>query len=202
MDRMPDSSRETSQSPVNALAQERADTEFLYNLTIETRNFEINQLSSRNNFFMVFQGVLIAGLLQGTSGTPRPIVVFMVCCCGVVISLMQTGMASGAKFWQEAWETELAATEGRLKDVILRMDGSKKFHPLFSRSVSETETAVREQLRATGGLGWVIIHRFSVSRIPILTGLFFALFWLVLVLFTIRGAGGLWLLRHITGFPL
>jgi hypothetical protein len=199
---MPHSPDNASQSPVNPPAEERADTEFLYNLTIETRNFEINQLSSRNNFFMIFQGVLIAGLLQGSNGTPRPIVIFMVCCCGFFVSLMQTGMASGAKFWQGVWEAELAATEKRLQGVIQGINKSKEFYPLFSRPVSETESDARKRLRAEGGIGWMIIHRVSVSRIPIFTGLFFAFFWLVLILFTVKGAGGRWLLEHITAFPL
>ncbi|MHC1910589.1 RipA family octameric membrane protein [Klebsiella pneumoniae] len=34
----------------------------LYELTIRIRDFEITQLSQRNNFFMIFQGVLFAGL--------------------------------------------------------------------------------------------------------------------------------------------
>ncbi|UIM98636.1 hypothetical protein [Yersinia ruckeri] len=43
----------------------------LYELTIRVRDFEITQLSQRNNFFMLFQGVLFAGLatlLQNSSG--------------------------------------------------------------------------------------------------------------------------------------
>lgn len=34
----------------------------LYLQCIEIRNFEISNLVARNNFFMIFQGVLIAGL--------------------------------------------------------------------------------------------------------------------------------------------
>ena len=66
----------------------------LYKLCIETRNFEITQLINRNNFFMIFQGVLLAGTMQSSGSIA--IVSFLVCLCGLLISLLQTGMACGA----------------------------------------------------------------------------------------------------------
>jgi hypothetical protein len=74
-----------------------------FELTLRQREFEINQLTQRNNFFMIFQGVLIAGLIQ-SAGAAAALVSFSVCLVGLVVSLFQIGMASGAKYWQMRWE--------------------------------------------------------------------------------------------------
>ena len=76
-----------------------------FDLILSRRDFEINQLIQRNNFFMLFQGVLLAGTIQ--SAHNKPIVSFLVCLCAVCVSIYQTQMAAGAKFWQEYWEGEL-----------------------------------------------------------------------------------------------
>lgn len=76
-----------------------------YLVAITARDFEITQLVQRNNFFMVFQGVLLAGLLQASNGGDiHPVVIFIACLAGLLISILQFFMASGAKFWQERWE--------------------------------------------------------------------------------------------------
>jgi hypothetical protein len=42
----------------------------VYKLAIETRNFEIHQLINRNNFFMLFQGVLLAAVFNNQASKP------------------------------------------------------------------------------------------------------------------------------------
>jgi len=74
----------------------------IYKIAIETRNFEINQLIQRNNFFMLFQGVLLAAALQDQ--TSKPFVELVISIAGLFVSIYQLQMASGAKFWQEWWE--------------------------------------------------------------------------------------------------
>ena len=41
------------------LSEQERRLKRIYEVAIETRNFEIAQLVHRNNFFMIFQGVLI-----------------------------------------------------------------------------------------------------------------------------------------------
>ena len=48
----------------------------VYEISIETRNFEISQLTNRNNYYMLFQGVLLAAALSNQAS--KPIVEFMV----------------------------------------------------------------------------------------------------------------------------
>ena len=54
-----------------------------FDIALRMRDFEIAQLSQRNNFFMIFQGVLFAGLVQ--SAHTKPVVSFMVCVAGFVV---------------------------------------------------------------------------------------------------------------------
>src|SRR5450830_1129109 len=48
----------------------------IFKLCVEMRNFEITQLTHRNNFFMIFQGVLLSGVVQ--SSHMFPVVSFLV----------------------------------------------------------------------------------------------------------------------------
>lgn len=79
-------------------------------LDLRLREFEISQLTQRNNFFMIFQGVLIAGLVQ-SQGTAAPLITFSMSLLGVATSVFQIGMAGGAKYWQSRWEASTRSSE-------------------------------------------------------------------------------------------
>lgn len=79
-------------------------------LDLRLREFEITQLTQRNNFFMIFQGVLIAGLVQSL-GNAAPIIYFLLSILGFAISILQIGMAGGAKYWQCRWEASTRSSE-------------------------------------------------------------------------------------------
>lgn len=79
-------------------------------LDLRLREFEISQLTQRNNFFMIFQGVLIGGLVQ-SQGTSAPIITFGMSLLGVMASVLQIGMAGGAKYWQSRWEASTRSSE-------------------------------------------------------------------------------------------
>ncbi len=88
-------------------------------LDLRLREFEISQLTQRNNFFMIFQGVLIAGLVQ-SQGTAAPLINFSMSLLGVATSLFQIGMAGGAKYWQSRWEASTRSSEIALVLAQLR----------------------------------------------------------------------------------
>lgn len=79
-------------------------------LDLHLREFEINQLTQRNNFFMIFQGVLIAGIVQ-SQGTAAPIITFGISLLGMATSVFQIGMAGGSKYWQSRWEASTRSSE-------------------------------------------------------------------------------------------
>ncbi|HHW53149.1 MAG TPA: hypothetical protein GXX13_08215 [Acinetobacter towneri] len=84
----------------------------IYYIAVKTRNFEISQLVQRNNFFMIFQGVLLASIIY--SSNTVPFIHFIISISGFYIALQQTKAAAGAKFWQEYWETEVIKAEKEL----------------------------------------------------------------------------------------
>jgi len=179
-----------------------------YELALKQREFEITQLTNRNNFFMIFQGVLIAGLIQ-SHGKAFPIINFMVCLIGLLMSGYQACMAGGAKYWQIRWETAVKELEIKLleafkdepfvmqlftsdkkhlsEDEIARLDEvnktpARKKDPLkFEEGF--IDNLVKTDLRELSDCSLaktIITKRYSVSKIPIYVGVALALFWGIL----------------------
>lgn len=169
-------------------AEKLSELKAVYKLAIETRNFEIHQLINRNNFFMLFQGVLLAAVFSNQAS--KPFVEFVICLAGMIISWHQIGVAAGAKYWQEWWELKTSEIEERLKGVI----GSETFIPLFNLDDQESHKDQSEKVIAkiNKHSGWIdsiinrlILKKYSVSRVPIRSGLVLMATWMILFLNTI-----------------
>lgn len=160
----------------------------LFHIALENRNFEISQLVQRNNFFMVFQGVLLAGLIQ--SSHSKPVVSFLVCAAGLLVSLYQVKMAAGAKFWQEYWEAALHKVEEDLIEHLKSQgEGRRTFLHLFHEEDEIYRKMVHDRLKEKG-FGFtesLIMKRYSVSRIPIYVAIGLSFIWALLVLCTMHG---------------
>lgn len=164
-----------------------------FEIALRMRDFEIGQLTQRNNFFMIFQGVLFAGIMQ--SAHANPVVSFMVCVAGFVVALFQVGMASGAKFWQEYWEQMLSKYE-----ATARATNPELFH---NNDDCRYEKTVKERMNHHGFSGLaskLVMCRFSVSRIPIYVGIALSVIWGLLVLCTLRGYPPLSIPSFVVGF--
>lgn len=172
----------------------------VYERCIEIRNFEIGQLTNRNNFLMIFQGVLFAGLVQSV-GT-YPVVSFMACITGGLVSWYQTKIAAGAKYWQEHWEAELRDSEIRLL-AILEQRPDRDPVRLFSQSREDIREAVKKRLES-GGTGFVmrylILRKFSVSKVPIQLGVALMGVWSILLICTVNFGWSISVPDFITGF--
>lgn len=172
-----------------ARSSEISPDEALYLKALEVRNFEIEQLVQRNNFFMVFQGVLLAGVLQSEGKTAA--VSAAVCFAGLLVSVAQYRMAAGAKYWQQKWESQLMLLEGRLRGTL----GISNFHDLFlpkecKREVGctdDVDSCRCDQCLVSDGLSKssfierrvnsLVLRKPSVSRIPIFVGILLTLTW-------------------------
>lgn len=173
----------------------------LFKTTLETRNFEISMLVQRNNFFMIFQGVLFAGLIQ--SSHTKPIVSFMVCFVGFIVSAFQAGMAAGAKFWQEYWEQALHEVEKELLKFINQKNNPRRItFELFHDQIDIYEKMVKDRLECHGYslINKLILKRYSVSRVPIYVAIILAAIWLILILCTMRAYAPLGIPSFIVGF--
>lgn len=196
----------------------------IYELCVELRNFEISQLVQRNNFFMIFQGVLLAGVCQ--SAAQVPVVSFMICIAGLIVSILQAGMAAGAKYWQVHWELKTQKAEqvmmkvwtvherlqAQIEDCNVVID-SNLYSQLESRNLlihlfeeDSNQHGIRENIQKgrvkRRFVNWLIMKRFSASRIPIYAGLCLSLIWFVLLMCTIRISGlDFNVFDWIVGFP-
>ena len=165
-----------SAEPVSQLDALKA----VYKVCVETRNFEIDQLIQRNNFFMLFQGVLLAAVLQTQAS--KPMVEVLVCLCGIAVSWYQTQMASGAKFWQEWWEGRVEHYERQL-EAALGPSADRGFHDLFAVPMDRVDAAVRARLRRSRAFPFsdlLILARFPVGRAPIRVGVVLLATWTAL----------------------
>jgi hypothetical protein len=172
----------------------------LFRIALETRNFEITQLVQRNNFFMIFQGVLFAGVMQ--SSHQFRVVSFLVCVAGLVVSIYQVRMACGAKFWQEYWEASLVEAEKNLLEHFSDKPAERnKLYTVFTNTDEHIFESVKKRMResAEGIIGRLILKRYSVSKTPVYVALGLALVWGLLVISTIN-SGVFYVPRFIGGF--
>ncbi|MEK8081940.1 RipA family octameric membrane protein [Pseudomonas sp. XK-1] len=187
-------------SEKNEEAPETISLKAVYEVSIKARDFEISHLIQRNNFFMLFQGVLLASVMQAENS--RPFVELVVCITGFLVSIYQIQMASGAKFWQEWWESRVEHFEvllcGKLKTE------THEPHQLFSVPPGKAKEIVAAKLSAgktkflTNPL---ILSSFSVGRAPIKVGIVLAFAWLVLLCATLNLTEIFsWFPNVITGF--
>ncbi|AUM28759.1 hypothetical protein BVD86_18910 [Acinetobacter pittii] len=181
----------------------------IYEIAVKTRNFEITQLVQRNNFFMIFQGVLIACIIN--SNNTVPVIHTIICFVGIIISFYQMQAASGAKFWQEYWETEVNKAERSLKKIY--ESDAKFFHQLFDKKIDDVQKTIFERLYANklnkycifeplkykeGFSRWLktynpftsieerILTKPSVSKVPIQTARLLLCIWLLTLFATTK----------------
>lgn len=150
----------------------------IFNIALKMRDFEITQLSQRNNFFMIFQGVLFSGFVQSTH--KLEFVSLMVCFAGFFASIFQIGMASGAKFWQEYWEQKVSDFES------LQQVDNKNEKLLFHDKKKIYKDTVRDRLKQQENseiVNDLVFKKYSVSRIPVYIGLIFSVIWASLAIF-------------------
>lgn len=211
-----------AESRVQAAVNDLEAWTSIYELCVELRNFEISQLVQRNNFFMIFQGVLLAGVCQ--SAGQIPIVSFLICLAGLGVSFMQAAMAAGAKYWQVHWELNTKKAERQMirtmvqhkllrakleSDELLidpttlaKLQNRKILAHLFQDERDRKD--VFEDLVGSRKRAWFmnrfISFGFSSSRIPIYVGLLLFVIWTVLLCNTIDIPFGFKTPVWLTGF--
>lgn len=134
------------------------DLESVYKLSIDTRNFETNQLINRKNFIMLFQGVLLAAVFQNQAS--KPVVGAIICICGIFVSAFQVMLSSGAKYWQEFWELK---TE-KIEEILKIEHGEDRFIALLSKGNNEKIDPCKECERKRRALYiWIALAVLLIS---------------------------------------
>lgn len=167
----------------------------VYEIAIRTREFEISQLIQRNNFFMLFQGVFLAAVFQNQAS--KPYIEFWLSLLGIFISIYQTQVAAGAKYWQEYWEVRLGDIEEKLKKAMKTSNNESFFEPLFPIDRKDpihqkTQGTLKKKTKEkyNGPFSKIPNHlilkgKYSVSRVPIIAGITLTLFWFAIFAQTI-----------------
>jgi len=165
----------------------------VYELALQSRNFEIEQLAQRNNFFMIFQGVLLAGFLQSNTGDNlainlcQPFLMLAMSAMGFFTSIFQVGMAAGAKFWQERWESALENSEKRLLNHYDNDPNRSSVFEVFSSGKSHISDVVRDRISGGSFVSFLVNCRFSPSRMPIYVAISLSIIWALIFLYFMRG---------------
>lgn len=162
--------------------------EKILSCAIETRNFEIAQLSTRNNFALVAQGALVAAALkEGAQSSNTGLLT--VAAIGIGLSIFQLHMSAGAKFWQVRWE---AATERAEKAYLSALETAGFTDPVTLFGGDDPAEIVQEHLSRDQSSpskfrkfeNWLIMRKFSPSRTPIRMAFSLLCIWTALLLFT------------------
>lgn len=164
----------------------------VYEISVNTRNFEITQLTNRNNYYMLFQGVLLAAVFSNQAS--KPLVEFLICLAGIGVSYNQVKVASGAKFWQEYWEFQASEAEKALKSFILINYPNYSFTDLFNLDSNVMKEKVKQRFKnELPQQNWLdkaytklILRKASVSRAPIYTAMVLLVCWIALALHTLE----------------
>ncbi|AUM29175.1 MULTISPECIES: hypothetical protein [Acinetobacter] len=164
----------------------------VYEISVNTRNFEITQLTNRNNYYMLFQGVLLAAVFSNQAS--KPLVEFLICLAGIGVSYNHVKVASGAKFWQEYWEFQASEAEKALKNYTIEHYADYDFTDLFNLDSDVMKNKVRDRFKADlAHQNWLdktytklILSKASVSRAPIYTAVVLLICWIALSLHTLE----------------
>jgi len=127
-----------------------------YEVARETRAFEIELFWKRALFFWAFVAAAFAAF--GSVYKEDALLALIVAGLGTVCSVAWTLANRGSKYWQQTWETRVAALEVSVTGPLFNVDS-----PVQNESVA-----------------WLRARRFSVSKLTIALSDFIAFLWLLL----------------------
>jgi hypothetical protein len=159
----------TAEAPSPAAPAASAD-EKLFEVALETRNFEITLFWQRSNYFLVLNSALAVGFFslkeQGYA--------LVLAGLGTIAALLWFFVNLGSKYWQSRWEHELHLREQKLYPS----------DPLFAADRKRTDEYVRKSLgyhKHTGLqrlLDCAVMLKPSVSFMMTVLSLVFLLAWI------------------------
>ena len=153
--------------------------EELFKVAVSTRQFEIQMLWQRSNYFMVLNTAVAVAYfsLKGERQGIEPVVVLL----GVLICVVWFNVNLGSKYWQSRWE-EAAARFERICAPEAK---------LFAADQSETFEEVKVSLARNSHnrfQRWIdgeVLKKPSVSFWMMVLSISFISFWMALFIFSI-----------------
>jgi hypothetical protein len=137
-----------------------------YDVSLQTRNFEIELFWKRTIFFWGFIAAAFGGYAALRNSDSDFAIV--VACFGAVCSLAWALVNRGSKYWQETWETRVEENEGPVTGVLFASETPIQTHKgcwLQARrySVSKLTTALSDYIFIlwVSLVAWGLLRRYA-----------------------------------------
>lgn len=154
-----------------------SNEQFLYNVALETRNFEIKLFWQRSNYFLVLNTAIAIGFFKLDDVFYGILLSFL----GFLTSLLWFSVNLGSKFWQSRWEERLKLTEEKFAPDIKFFSADRS---IVKKDVKESlEYSEHNKIRKI--IDWLILLKPSVSFTMILLSMLFILFWITVLIVSI-----------------
>lgn len=153
-----------------------------YSLSIDRLNFESEQQVVRNNFYMIFQGVVFVGFMGGYKPESDVVLFISVCAVMSAVSFLQCRLAAANVVNIEICIRSVKALEAK----VLKESGNEAYsvyshgHPVFvlnerRRVISENNSSIKRRL----GLfeNWFCSKSQGIAINGLRAGFFCLIFW-------------------------
>lgn len=149
------------------------EQEKVYQIAIDTRNFEIQLFWQRSNYFLVLNTAIAVGLFS----VKEPIYAVILGAFGVVTSFLWFRVNLGSKYWQSRWEHRAAEIEKQLGSSVELFSASK---PVLDQDVRLSLLNHKESAQLSL-YGYGVMSKPSVSKAMAMLSISFIGLWSVLL---------------------
>jgi len=146
----------------------------LYEIALDTRNFEISLFWQRSNYFLALNTATAVGFfLKATETYQIWLGIF-----GLLVSILWVAINCGSKFWQSRWEMRLKIAEDNLDEKI----------DYFSADWETIQKDVKDSIDFSNHgcirniFDKLVLAKPSVSFVMTLLSVLFVLFWATLII--------------------
>jgi len=150
----------------------------LYQIALDTRNFEISLFWQRSNYFLALNTAIAVGFFVKASAVYQ----FGLGFFGLLTSILWVAINCGSKFWQSRWETRLKIAEDNLSKDINYF--STDWETLLADAQKSIDFSNHNFLRKY--FDRFVLAKPSVSFVMTLLSVLFVLFWIILIIISIQ----------------
>jgi len=149
--------------------------EELYKIAVGTRQFEIQMLWQRSNYFLIFQTALVVALAAAKQDRWISALVSLL---GIATALVWCLVNAGSKYWQVRWEAAAERLERQIAPDVR----------LFAATPREVHDEVRRSINASGHTRFLsfvdrlILRKYSVSLMMMILSMGSVVVWTGLLL--------------------
>ena len=145
------------------------DKEKIYQIAIDTRNFEIQLFWQRSNYFLVLNTAIAVGLFS----VKEPVYAVILGAFGVVTSFLWFRVNLGSKYWQSRWEHRASTIEKQLGANVELFSATK---PVLDQDVRLSLINNKESAQLSL-YGYGVMSKPSVSKAMAMLSISFIGLW-------------------------